>query len=239
MRLLDLTLPTPKENLALDEALLDEAEAGVLTEEVLRLWESPEPFVVVGRSSRVADEVNWDECRRRGLCVLRRASGGAAVVAGPGCLMYALVLSQIARPSLAMISEAHRLVMGTMVSALQPLVPGIVFRGTSDLAVGDCKVSGNSLRVKRSHLLYHGTVLVDFPLHVIEACLRTPLRQPEYRRGRPHRQFVSNVAVEAGVLRAALIEAWQAAEPLGEWPRSRVRDLVVTKYGLDSWNLRL
>ncbi len=239
MRLLDLTLPTPEENLALDEALLDEAEAGSLTEEVLRLWESPEPFVVVGRSSHVADEVNRDECRRRGLRVLRRASGGAAVVAGPGCLTYALVLSQIARPSLAMISEAHRLVMGTMVSALQPLVPGIVFRGTCDLAVGDCKVSGNSLRVKRSHLLYHGTVLVDFPLDVVEACLKTPPRQPEYRRGRPHKQFVSNLAVETGELRAVLIEAWQAAEPLGDWPRSRVRDLVATKYGLDSWNLRL
>ncbi|NJM55910.1 MAG: lipoate--protein ligase family protein, partial [Verrucomicrobiae bacterium] len=46
MKLLRLTRPTPQENLALDEALLDLADAGGAG--VLRLWESPSPFVVVG-----------------------------------------------------------------------------------------------------------------------------------------------------------------------------------------------
>ena len=50
MKLLELTLPTPAENLALDEALLDAAEAGELPDEVLRLWEPSQPLVVVGRS---------------------------------------------------------------------------------------------------------------------------------------------------------------------------------------------
>ena len=62
MQLLDLTYPTPAENLACDEALLDEAEAGERADEVLRLWESPQPMVVVGRSSHVAAEVRRDEC---------------------------------------------------------------------------------------------------------------------------------------------------------------------------------
>jgi len=52
MKLLDLTLPSPAENLALDEALLDAAEAGEMADEVLRFWESPQPLVVVGRSSQ-------------------------------------------------------------------------------------------------------------------------------------------------------------------------------------------
>ena len=56
MKLLDLTLPTPAQNLALDEALLDAAEAGDLPDEVLPLWEPPQPLVVVGRSSHVAAE---------------------------------------------------------------------------------------------------------------------------------------------------------------------------------------
>ncbi len=51
MELLELTLATPEENLALDEALLDEAEAAGRPSEVLRLWESILPAVVVGRSS--------------------------------------------------------------------------------------------------------------------------------------------------------------------------------------------
>ena len=39
MKLLDLTLPTPAENLAVDDALLAAAEAGTLKSDVLRLWE--------------------------------------------------------------------------------------------------------------------------------------------------------------------------------------------------------
>ena len=47
MRHLDLTLPSPAENLACDEALLDWCESGEGVE-TLRFWESPVPFIVVG-----------------------------------------------------------------------------------------------------------------------------------------------------------------------------------------------
>src|SRR5262245_42846766 len=118
MRLLDLTLPTPAENIALDEALLDAAEAGELADDLLRLWESPQPIVVIGRSSRVAAEVNESACRLRGIPILRRASGGSAIVAGPGCLMYAVVLRYAGREHLRMLNEAHRHVLTLVADAL-------------------------------------------------------------------------------------------------------------------------
>ena len=52
MLLLDLTLPTAAENVVLDEALLEEAEARPGASELLRLWEPATPTVVLGRSSR-------------------------------------------------------------------------------------------------------------------------------------------------------------------------------------------
>ena len=64
MRLLDLTLPTPAENLAFDEALLNEAETSSEAIETLRLWEAPAPLVVVGRNSQLDLEVNLAACRR-------------------------------------------------------------------------------------------------------------------------------------------------------------------------------
>src|SRR4051794_35269093 len=94
----DISLSTPAENLAFDEALLEWAEQGSAEGEFLRLWESTQPMVVVGRSSRVAEEVNEPFCREKRIPVLRRSSGGAAIVTGPGCLMYALVLSYAVRP---------------------------------------------------------------------------------------------------------------------------------------------
>ena len=53
LTLLDLTLPNAAENLALEEALLDDAECGIGPGSVLRLWEPATPCVVIGRSSRV------------------------------------------------------------------------------------------------------------------------------------------------------------------------------------------
>src|SRR5258705_11573433 len=100
MQPFDHRLPTPAENLAFDEALLEWAEQGSSDGEFLRLWESTQPMVVVGRSSRVAKEVNEQYCGQEGIPILRRFSGGAAIVTGPGCLMYALVLSYAVRPEL-------------------------------------------------------------------------------------------------------------------------------------------
>ena len=99
MKLLILSLESPAANLALDEALLEQAEAGAGPSEVLRLWEPTDPCVVVGRSSRVAVEVKQEACRQAGIPVLRRCSGGAAVVTGPGCLMYSVVLSYRDHPA--------------------------------------------------------------------------------------------------------------------------------------------
>ncbi len=136
MRYLDLTLPTAAENLALDEALLEAAEAAGRPMETLRFWEPAEPAVVVGRSSRLGDEVFLDACRAHGVPVLRRSSGGAAIVTGPGCLMYALVLSYEKRPELRPLGSAHRFVLGRIAAALESLRPGVHCAGTSDLAIG-------------------------------------------------------------------------------------------------------
>ncbi len=236
MQFLDLTLPTPAENLALDEALLEEAEASGRPTETLRLWEPTGLVVVVGRSSRIDGEVRREACRGAGVPVLRRSSGGAAVVTGPGCLMYALVLSLALRPQLRAVRIAHRHVLGTLADALRPLVPGVCCRGTSDLAIGDGgaaperKCSGNSLRLKRDHLLYHGTLLYDFPLEWAERLLAMPPREPDYRRGRNHGAFLGNLPVGAAAIRGALRAAWDAAEPRAEWPRELVARLAAERY---------
>jgi lipoate---protein ligase len=240
MRRLDLSLPTPEENLALDEALLEEAEvagAGPEAGETLRLWEAPDPVVVVGRSSRLAKEVDREACRKLGIPVLRRVSGGAAVVAGPGCLMYALVLGLRHRSVLRAVDAAHRFVLGTVARALSPLVPaGVSCQGISDLVAGGRKCSGNSMRIRRDHLLYHGTLLYDFDLELVGRCLPMPPRQPAYRAGRLHEEFLTNLPAEPVAIRAALALAFDAKEPRADWPQDRVAELVRTRYGRREWN---
>src|SRR5438309_11265473 len=90
MHHLDLTLPTLAENLALDEALLLDAETG--GPEVLRLWQWPRHAVVLGAGGKLADDVYEDACRADGVPILRRSSGGGSVLLGSGCLLFSLVL---------------------------------------------------------------------------------------------------------------------------------------------------
>lgn len=238
MFLYDLTLDSAAENLALDEALVEVAEAAAEPSESLRLWESRGPLVVVGRSSRVHAEVDVPACRERGVPIVRRPSGGAAVVAGPGCLMYAVVLDCRLRPELRSIEQAHRFVLETNLRAVRSLGIDAARKGTSDLAIGDRKFSGNSLRCRRNALLYHGTLLYQFDLPLVGELLKMPERQPAYRAGRRHDEFVTNLSVIGDVLRAALARAWSANLPAPVWPRERVSELVASRYSRDEWNLQ-
>ena len=234
MRRLDLSLPTCEENLALDEALLEAAEAGELADEVLRLWEMPQVVVVVGRSSVVAQEVHLDACRADAVPVRRRISGGAAIVAGPGCLMYSAVLRYAGRDSLPAIDHVHGQVLAIVQRCLARLTPGIQHRGISDLALGDRKCSGNSLRCKRDFLLYHGTLLYNFDLPLLDRYLATAPRQPAYRAGRIHSQFVINLPVDADQLREALARGFGARQTLDHWPAERTAQLLRQRYALES-----
>lgn len=230
MEYLELTLPTPEENIALDEALLDEvdsaADANAQPRECLRIWEPATPLVVVGHNSKVDGEVDANFCRQRGIPILRRASGGCAIVTGPGCLMYAVVLSYQLRPKLRSLDEAHRFVLDTLLKGLRPLVANVDRQGTCDLVVGPHKFSGNSLRCRRNALLYHGTLLYDFPLELVSGCLKKPPREPEYRAGREHAAFVMNLPVSAEAMKDGLRTVWHADSERAEWPEAKVRELV-------------
>jgi lipoate-protein ligase A len=238
MKLLELTLPTPAENIALDETLLDAAEAGELDAEVLRLWESPDVAVVVGRSSHVAEEVDLDACATGNIPVMRRASGGAAVVIGPGCLMYGVVLRYAGREYLRLLDQVHRHVLDVVRSALKPLIGGVIHEGTCDLTIAGKKFAGNSVRCKRDHVLYHGTLLNDFDLRLIQRLLRMPPRHPAYRAGRGHLDFVTNIGVSPGELRRAIASRFRAHQPLLDWPRQRTAELVAKRYSAEEWTFK-
>jgi lipoate-protein ligase A len=236
MQHLDLTLSSAAANLACDEALLDACDNGAGAE-VLRFWEPRECFVVAGYANELAREVNLAACRQAGLGVFRRCSGGGAVLQGPGCLNYSLALKMEGRPALATITGANRHIMERQRAALASLLGREVeVKGCTDLAAGGLKFSGNAQRRKRHALLFHGTFLLRFDLGLMDQFLPMPSRQPDYRQGRGHGRFLTNLGVEAAAVKAALRLAWEARAPLPEAPDCR--RLIEEKYGQDDWNLR-
>ncbi len=234
--LLDLSLPTPAENLALDEALLDACDAG--GKESLRFWESPERFVVVGYGNRIASEVDVPACKAAGVPILRRCSGGGTVVQGPGCLNYNIVLRIPEEGPLTTVTGTNRFVMERMRDALQPIVAAeLVVEGHTDLAMrtaaGLRKFSGNAQRRRRSALIFHGTLLLSFELGSIAELLAHPTAEPGYRERRSHLDFVANLDVKHDVVKHAVAEAWRAAEPLPDLPDVAA---LVAKHRSEEWN---
>jgi len=237
VKLLDLTLPDPAANLALDEALLLEAEeAG--GSEVLRLWESHVPMVVLGAGGSVTIDVNRAACGADGVPILRRASGGGTVLLGPGCLAFTVILRMDREPGLRLIQPATRYVMHRTLDAIRDLAPGAVVEGVSDLAVNGRKFSGSAQQRKRSHFLHHGTLLCGFDLTSVSKYLNPPERQPEYRRDRGHGDFLMSLPAEVAELKSRLIAVWGATADPGGAPLDRAAQLVVAKYACDEWNLR-
>ena len=227
VRLLDLTLPSPVENLALDEALLDELdEQG--GDPVLRFWESDCHFVVLGRSCRPAEEVHLQACRRDGVPILRRASGGGTVLQGPGCLSYAFVLPLDLHPQLADIRSTYRFILGRIAVSLHRWEPATAFQGISDLAISERKISGNAQRRQRRALLFHGTILHRMQGEVIERYLKQPARQPDYRRDRSHAAFLRTIEARPEEIKRAIAETWSAGSALDAWPRARLPSAIAT-----------
>lgn len=238
MHVLDLTLPSPEQNLACDEALLDACEDGD-AHEVLRFWEPRQHFVVLGYSSRISLDAKLAACRGAGVPILRRVSGGGTVLQGPGCLNATLVLRLERQAMLQTISGTTAFILERHRQALEPAVGGpIEFRGLSDLAVQGVKFSGNAQRRKRRCVLFHGTFLLDFDLPLVDRLLAMPSRQPDYRRNRPHHEFLMNLRLPADTVKRALARAWEATEPLTSVPMERIAQLAAERYHSDTWTHR-
>ena len=244
MKLLSLSLSTPEHdaaaNVALDEALLESAEAGEHTDETLRLWQPNSPLVVIGRSSKIREEVDLEFCRENQIPVFRRSSGGASIVTAPGCLMYAVLLDYRKRPQLRMLDHAHEFVMRRMQQSLTAVGIETEFQGTCDLTIDDRKISGNALRCKKQWMIYHGTMICEsMDVSLISKCLRSPQRQPEYRGGRSHEDFVARIPVSTSELADSIAQTWNATETPDAWPSERTRQLVADKYTTQAWNYKL
>ncbi len=209
----DVSLPSPEENILFDEVLLHLVEAGH-SGEVLRFWESSRRFIVLGRISKLEEDVNLLAAKKENVPVYRRFSGGGTVVQGPGCLNFSLILAKDRDPALLDLGKSYRYILEKVIEVLKTLDVAAVFRPISDLALidSDKKFSGNAQHRGRHYILHHGTILYDFNMDDIKKFLLMPRRVPEYRRGRSHEDFVINCPVKPGLLKKTFQEKFIISE---------------------------
>lgn len=242
---LDLTLPSPEDNLAADEWLLDHCESSQSVE-ILRFWEPRQSFVVLGHGNRLDRNVRIEECKRRSIPILRRISGGGTVIQTPGCLNYSLILRISSRADLHTVTGTNRFVMERLRAAIEfCAAKPVAIAGHTDLILEtNRKFSGNAQRRRRRFLLFHGCLLLNADLTMISRLLTDPERQPDYREGREHGDFLTNLETESDPIKNELCRVWDAAPYASREMASRVdlgaiRDLARTKYLTRAWTFKL
>jgi lipoate-protein ligase A len=199
MDVLCWSAPTVAENVALDEQMARTAFS--TGRRLLRFWWGGPAAVVMGSSERAEQAVNSEACAQLGVEVLKRCTGGGTVLQTSGVLNYSLVTPAPDRLDLMAGFRQGTDLIRALLEAFG--VTGVV-QGTCDVAVAGRKISGNAQARRWKSLLVHGTLLVDFDFDLAEKVLPHPLREPEYRQARRHRDFLAT-------LRALGVEADRSA----------------------------
>ncbi len=179
----------PEDNLFFDDTLLALVNNNLPF--VFRVWESDKYFLVKGISSP-DEEVNIDKANQLGIRVLRRRSGGGTVLQGPGCVNYCAVFYAEQIPS---VSESFSMVLKEIIGVFKSHNVDLIFKGHSDLVYMDRKVSGNAQRRRQNAFYAHGTLLYNMDMELISELLAMPSKEPEYRNGRSHRDFLTNLPI--------------------------------------------
>ena len=160
---------------------------------------------------------------------------------GPGCLNFSLVLDSERRPELKGIQSSYEAILGKLVCILSENEIPAERAGTSDLAIGGRKISGNAQRRKKRFVLHHGTFLYAVDPDLMGACLCEPVERPAYRGGRGHSEFLAPLPVPRESLRRFVLDAFAPegnAEALSSVETEEIRALAERKYLCPDWTYR-
>ncbi|MDD4956906.1 MAG: lipoate--protein ligase family protein [Candidatus Omnitrophica bacterium] len=237
MDLIDIPFTTPEEMMAADEVLLSLAESGDMSE-TLRFWKPDRTFVVLGRSCSVPIDCHVENCANDGVALVRRVSGGGSVLQGTGCLNYSLVLSYGRDKRYAGIRSSYEAILGDLCEAFSGKGIGAEISPISDISYNGKKVSGNAQARKKRYFLHHGTVLFGMDIGLVGKYLKHPPREPGYRKGRAHDNFMSNLPLPAEDIVDLIMDAFDAKKiPIlpGKNVMDKVEKLARDKFASDEW----
>jgi len=231
-------------NVAADEALLVACEDGLLGDETsaMRLWRQRSWAVVLGASGKVGEDVRLDACRQAGVPIVRRSSGGGTVLLGPGSLCVAWVRPlAVFAPSQRDVRELQVAVLEELAALVRPFEPRLQVVASGDWAIEGRKCAGSAQRRMKTHVLVHLSLLNRMPLAEVSRFLAEPGRRPEYRAGRSHEAFLTNLGIDPERLACLLRNAPATSELRAKIPENveKLADrLADERFRLAEWTLR-
>jgi len=173
-RLLNTGLADGATNMAMDEAILEAVAAG-LSLPTLRFYAWHPPCLSLGYSQAVRDEVDLEACRARGIEVVRRPTGGRAILHTDE-LTYSVVVPQSDPRVAGEIIESYRRLCQGLLAGLRMLGLDVVQAGRKpsepeafsaacfdapsdyEIIVGGRKIVGSAQARRRGVVLQHGAL---------------------------------------------------------------------------------
>ena len=128
------------------------------------IWQV-EPSVIFGRNQLIENEVNIGYCKRNGVRMFRRKSGGGCVYADKSNMMLSFITS-----SDYVCLTYNRYIM-MVVEALRKIGIDAKANGRNDIMIDGRKVSGNAFYHIPGRSIVHGTMLYDTDMRNMTACI--------------------------------------------------------------------
>lgn len=251
-RLLKTDFKNAAENMAIDEAVLNEIADGKSLP-TLRFYGWSPPAVSIGYFQSLEEEVDLEACKRLGVDVVRRMTGGGAVVHEHE-ITYSIHIPENSKLVPAGILESYESICNGILNGLDILGIKGQFVPLNDLITlknGDPKkISGNAQTRKRGIILQHGTILLKVDVDKMFTLLRVPDEKMKGKLIENVKQRVTGLSAVAGHEIAfdaafyALVEGFKNAFPsidfkMGELTadeKSLAQKLKKEKYETANWN---
>jgi lipoate---protein ligase len=147
----------PYYNLAAEEYLLKTA-----TTDTFMTWRN-EPSVIIGKHQNALKEINYKFIEEHNLPVIRRISGGGTVYHDPGNLNFSFVFTERKENLIDFVEFTRPIIL-----FLHSLGLNASYTGKNNISIDGLKVSGNSAHLYKSKVLYHGTLLFNTDLEILE-----------------------------------------------------------------------
>lgn len=180
-----------------------------------------EPYVCIGFHRRL-DEVDRDECRRRGLPVFRRMVGGGPVYLDDGQLFFQITVPVASVPPVR--AAALRQLLAPAVAAFRGAGIDAVLDDAGEIVVGDRKVCGHGAGQLGDAVVVVGNLIERFDHEAAAAVLQAPSAAARAEVRRLMERYVAPTPVDARSFRAAAVRSY--GEALGLVPQAGVLDDV-------------
>lgn len=157
-------------------------------------WIPDRYYLILGLSNQIDKSLKKEAVIRDKVPVLKRPSGGESVILSSKTLVISTCVKTqgFGNPHLYF-RNINTLVMEKLKNAG---IQNLNHKGISDIAIGDKKILGSSIYRKKNKLFYHAVLNVSEPVETIEKYLKHPGKEPDYRKGRSHKDFVTSLHQE-------------------------------------------